>query len=74
MQFILFAIHGEVVTDVILTTPIKQNITATNLDNVNLSPLDDGKNAAKTRVKNVDVELSKVTMAASLGSRASWNK
>lgn len=59
---------------VILTTPIKQNITATNLDNVNLSPFDDGKSAASTNVKNVDVELSNVTMAASFGSSANWNK
>lgn len=53
-----------------LTTPNTQKMMATSFDNVNLSPLDDGNNAAKTNVKNVEVELKRVTIAASLGSSA----
>ena len=48
--------------------------TATNLVNVNLSPWADGKRAAKTKVKKLDVELNSVTIAVSFGSSANWNK
>lgn len=47
--------------------------TVRNLDSENLSPLDDGKNAAKINVKKLDVELSRVTNAVSPGSSANWN-
>lgn len=46
-------------------------ITAITLDKVNLSPLDDGYKAANTNVKKLDVELRRVTSAASFGSNAS---
>lgn len=45
-------------------------MTVTNFDNVNLSPLDDGKKAASTNVKKLDVELNSVTIAVSVGSNA----
>lgn len=57
-----------------LTTPAMQKNTATNLENVNLSPLDDGYRAANINVKNVDVELNSKTSAVSLGSNANWNR
>lgn len=44
--------------------------TAISFDNVNRSPLDDGYNAAKINVKNVDVELNRSTNAVSFGSSA----
>lgn len=50
------------------------NVTATNFDNVNLSPVADGNRAAKINVKKLDVELNKVTIAVSFGSNANWNK
>lgn len=51
-----------------------QSTTETSFDKVNLSPLDEGKNAARMSVKKVEVELISVTTAASLGSSANWNK
>lgn len=56
------------------TTPAMQKNTATNFDNVNRSPFDDGYMAARINVKNVDVELSNDTNAVSLASKAIWNK
>lgn len=47
--------------------------TAKIFDTVSLSPQDEGNIAAKISVKKLEVELSNVTMAVSLGSRASWN-
>lgn len=58
----------------LFTTPAMQSTTETSFDNVNLSPLDEGKNAARMSVKKVEVELISVTTAASLGSSANWNK
>lgn len=54
----------------LLTTPLILNMTDKNLDKVNLSPLDDGKKAANTNVKKLDVELNNVTIAVSVGSSA----
>lgn len=57
-----------------LTTPDKLRLTATNFDNVNLSPEADGNRAAKINVKKLDIELNNVTIAVSFGCRANWYK
>lgn len=48
--------------------------TAVTFDNVNRSPVADGKIAAKISVKRLDVLLRRVTIAVSLGSSANWNR
>lgn len=57
-----------------ITTPEKHKTTDINFDRVSLSPEPEGNTAAKINVKKLDTELNSVTIAASLGSKANWNK
>lgn len=56
------------------TTPPILNNTANNLDSVRRSPLVEGNTAARQSVNRLEVELSTVTRADSLGTNANWYK
>lgn len=56
----------------ILTTPATINKTENSLESVNLSTDDEGKMAAKMRVKRPEVEEMTLTTPASVSLSAIW--